>query len=82
MALLKKRIVDTCPDCGADVDEYTVQAYPLKKRWKCPRCSFLYVEVEKIEKRPLKLPKEELDRRKELAKPKPKVKPETVELKP
>ena len=52
-------IIQTCPECGADLERGTYATYPPINVWYCPKCKWKYEKREPIKRVPFEPPKEE-----------------------
>lgn len=52
-------IIQTCPECGADLEHMVLPTYPPIKAWRCTKCKWEYIQREKIKRVPFEPPKEE-----------------------
>lgn len=52
-------IIQTCPECGADLEHMVFATNPPIKAWRCPKCKWEYRHQEKIKRVPFEPPKDE-----------------------
>lgn len=52
-------IIQTCPECGADLEHVVFPTYPPIKVWRCPKCGWEHRYRETIKRVPFEPPKEE-----------------------
>ena len=52
-------IIQTCPECGADLEHAVFPTDPPIKVWRCPKCGWEHRYRETIKRVPFEPPKEE-----------------------
>lgn len=51
-------IIQTCPECGADLKHMIFATYPPINAWRCSKCGWEYRHQETIKHVPFEPPKE------------------------
>lgn len=50
--------IETCPECGADLEHYSLCTNPPIRVWRCHTCGWRYENREKVMRVPFKISEE------------------------